>query len=427
MKYSLLTAATVACAMTTGAMSLSAHAADDEYKIGLVTFLSGAASGPFGIPAKNAADLVIDALNDGSLPAPITSKGMDGRPITPIYVDEAGGATKQTSEFRNLVERDGVDSVVGYISSGDCLAIPAVAEELKKLTVLFDCGTPRVFEEADYKYVFRTHSTASMDNIGAARYVHENMPELASVAGINQNYSWGHDSWRDFTETLKVLTDDGVEVTTAQFPKLFAGQYGAEISALQVNTADVIHTSFWGGDTDALVLQAAARGLLADNQVIFTAGETALNSLGEHLPEGAIIGARGPFGPFAPESELNTWFQTEFTKRFGTPPTYPAYHMAHAIIGLKMAYEKAGAGASTDDVISAFEGLEFQGPGGKVAMNRGKGHQAVTEMVYGRLKRSNGEITFTDVTRYPADCVNPPEGWETVKWIQAGMPGAACN
>ncbi|MFT6979713.1 MAG: branched-chain amino acid transport system substrate-binding protein [Marinobacter psychrophilus] len=426
MKHSLLTAATVACAITTGGLSLSAHAAD-EFKLGLVTFLSGAASGPFGIPAKNAADLVIEAINNGTLPAPIKGNGIDGRMITPVYLDEAGGATKQTSEFRNLVERDGVDAVVGYISSGDCLAIPSVAEELKTLTVLFDCGTPRVFEEADYKYVFRTASTASMDNIAAARYVNENLPELKTIAGINQNYSWGHDSWRDFTETLKILRGGDIEITTEQFPKLFAGQYGAEISALQVNSAEVIHTSFWGGDTDAFVLQAAARGLLTDNEIIFTAGETALNSLGEHLPDGAIIGARGPFGPFAPESELNTWFQNEFTKRFGSPPTFPAYHMAQALIGLKLAHDKAGVGASTEKVISSFEGLEFYGPGGKVEMNRGKGHQAATEMVYGRVKRVDGEITFTDIIRYPADCVNPPEGTEALKWIQAGMPGAECN
>lgn len=426
MKLSFLPAATVACAIATGGLSMSAHAAED-YKLGLVTFLSGAASGPFGIPAKNAADLMIDAINSGTLPGLAEGKGIDGRMITPIYVDEAGGATKQTSEFRNLVERDGVDAVVGYISSGDCLAIPPVAEELKMLTVLFDCGTPRVFEEADYEYVFRTHSTASMDNIAAARYVIANVPGLKSVAGINQNYSWGHDSWRDFTETLKVMLDGNIEITTEQFPKLFAGQYGAEISALQVNTADVIHTSFWGGDTDAFVLQAAARGLMEDNQIIFTAGETALNSLGEYLPDGAIIGARGPFGPYAPESELNTWFTTEFTKRFGTPPTFPAYHMAHALIGLKLAHDKAGVGASTEQVISAFEYLEFEGPGGKVEMSRGNGHQAATEMVYGRVKRVDGEITFTDIIRYPADCVNPPIGIDTVTWIQAGMPGAVCN
>jgi len=67
------------------------------------------------------------------------------------------------TELRNLIERQNVDFVIGYISSGDCLAVAPVAEELKTLTILFDCGTPRVFEEASYKYVFRTRSHATMD------------------------------------------------------------------------------------------------------------------------------------------------------------------------------------------------------------------------------------------------------------------------
>ena len=58
--------------------------------------------------------------------------------------------------------------MIGYISSGDCLAIAPLAEELKKLTVFFDCGTPRIFEDASYKYVFRTGAMATMDNIALA-------------------------------------------------------------------------------------------------------------------------------------------------------------------------------------------------------------------------------------------------------------------
>ena len=76
-----------------------------------------------------------------------------------MIIDENGGPQKQVTEFRNLAPR--VDIVIGYISSGDCLAIAPVAEELKKFTVLFDCGTPRIFEDASYKYVFRTGPTAS--------------------------------------------------------------------------------------------------------------------------------------------------------------------------------------------------------------------------------------------------------------------------
>ena len=56
-------------------------------------------------------------------------------------------------------------------------------------------------------------------------------PDLKSIAGINQNYAWGQDSWRDFSESMKQLKPD-VKVATEQFPKIYAGQYGAEISAL---------------------------------------------------------------------------------------------------------------------------------------------------------------------------------------------------
>ena len=44
-------------------------------------------------------------------------------------------------------------------------------------------------------------------------------------------------------------------------PKLFAGQYGAEISTLLTAQLEVLHSSFFDGDLEALLLQAQARGL----------------------------------------------------------------------------------------------------------------------------------------------------------------------
>ena len=165
-----------ATAFGVAAILLSGNAQAEERKpirIGLVTFLSGPAAGPFGVPAKVAAEAIVDSLNAGKVPAPYTTKGFGGTPLELVIIDEAGGATKQVTEFRNLVERQNVDFVIGYISSGDCLAVAPVAEEMKKLTVLFDCGTPRVFEEASYKYVFRTRPHATMDAVGAALYLLE--------------------------------------------------------------------------------------------------------------------------------------------------------------------------------------------------------------------------------------------------------------
>jgi branched-chain amino acid transport system substrate-binding protein len=397
------------------------------YRIGVVTFLSGAAAGPFGVPARNGAEVLVEALNGGKVPAPYATKGFGGRTIEVVFIDEAGGTTKQVSEYRDLVQRQNVDAVIGYISSGDCLAVAPVAEELQKLTILFDCGTPRIFEDSSYKHVFRTAAHATMDNVAAALYVTEKLPKARKVAGINQNYAWGQDSWNDFEAAMKALKPD-VQVVTSQMPKLGAGQYGAEVSALMAGSPDVVHSSFWGGDLDAFVLQAAPRGLFKKGVAVLTAGETATHKLAGQLPDGTIIGARGPHGVFAPDNELNKWFRASYADRFVLPPNYPAYHMAQALLGLKSAYEKAqggGTGAPAQDaVIAAFEGSTFETPSGTIKMALGKGHQAVEPTVYGRAKTVGGKLTFTDVRRFEASQVNPPEGQKSVEWIKTSLKPA---
>lgn len=396
--------------------------AQEPIRIGIVSFLSGPAAGPFGVPARNAAELTAEMLNAGTVPTPYAGKGFGGRPIELVVIDEAGGPQKQVAEFRNLAAR--VDMVIGYISSGDCLAIAPVAEELKRLTLLFDCGTPRIFEDASYKYVFRTGAHGTMDNVSVARYLLGRFPNVKSIAGINQNYAWGQDSWTDFEASMKALKPD-IEVKTSQMPKLMAGQFGAEVTTLLASGAEVIHSSFWGGDLEGLVLQGAPRGLFEKHKVILSAGEPAINRLGARIPDGTIIGARGPYGPFAPDTPLARWLKTAYQERYLVPPNYAAYKIVQAILAAKAAYEKAkAAGAAApnqDQIIAALENLTFEGPGGIVRMALGKGHQAVMDAAVGTTKVEGGQLKVVDIVVYPADKVNPPDGIKSEAWIKSGL------
>jgi len=422
----------IAVAALAAAALLPAHfaAADDApaLKLGVVAFLSGPAAGPFGIPARNAAELLIEAINAGTLPAPFNSKGFGGQQIDPIVIDENGSTTKVVQDYRDLVERRGVNAVIGYISSGSCLGIAPVAEELKTLTVFFDCGTPRIFEDADYHYVFRPSATSTIDSTAAARYLAKEDPGIKSYGGINQNYAWGQDSWSDFEGAMKDLKP-GLTVATVQFPKLFAGQYSTEITTLLASDANAVHTSFWGGDLESFILQADPRGLFQKEKFVMSTAETTMFRLGPKIADGVIMGARGPWGVYAHNTELNQWFRKNYTDRYGTPPVYPSYQMAISLLGMKTAYDKAAQAnpkAGVEDDIKAFEHLQYEAFGTKIDLALGKGHQGVHETAYGTYKydKATGTPTITNIVYYPAECVNAPDGIKSGDWIKNGMPGA---
>ena len=402
-------------------------------KIGFVTFLTGPAAAPFGIPDHNAAELLVEELNAGHVPAPYTQVGLGGAKIEPKFLDEAGSAADVVTQFRNLAERDHVDVVVGYVSSGNCLAVTPVAEELKQLTVLDICGTTRVFEEKPRHYVFRVNPHATMDNVSAAKYVLSKFKDVSVYSGINQNYAWGQDSWRDFRLAMKDL-DPKATVDKELFPKLFAGEYGAEISTLLTSNAQFIHSSFYDGDLEAFIYQAGARGLPQRIPLVLTTGESSLWRLGAKVPDGTIVGARGPHTFFAHDSALNTWFHKAYVDRFKEQPIYPAYDFAQSLFGLKTAWEKAqakkgGGRPTTEEVIAAFEGISFPTPSTIVQMALANGHQGISDTAIGTYKfdKAEGRPEMVDIVRYPAACVNPPAGVDSVAWLEGGMKGAKCD
>lgn len=408
-----------------------AAAEDAPFRLGVTAFLSGPGAGPFGEPAAQAARLVVDAINQGALPAPYDTVGFAGRPVEIVLVDEAGGPVKQISELRAMVERRGVEAIAGYVSSSSCLAVAPVADELRIPTVLWQCGTPRVFEEARYRYVFRTKAHGTTDAVAAARYVIDQFPEARHYAGVNPNYAWGHDSWRDFTGALAALAPAMTTVGN-QFPQLFAGQFNAEITATLLARPDVVMTSLWGRDLESFVLQAAGRGLDRQSVILATTGETLLHGreTGPRLPEGLIVGGRGMNGFLAPDTALGRWLTAQYVARYQARPPYPAFDVSTAILALKIAVDTAArAGPVTAEAIAAaLTYLSFESFNGPITLSLSGGHQAVTDHAYGRLRYdpATGAPYLEDIRRYPAACVSPPAAMTSAAWLAAGVPTPDC-
>jgi branched-chain amino acid transport system substrate-binding protein len=422
-------AAALACAGA-AAFVPGAAAAQETFKVGIVSFLSGQAAESFGIPAVNGAKVLVDAFNKGAAPAPYNKVGFGGMKLEAIYVDENGGATKQVQELRNLYDREKVDAVVGYVGSGDCLAVAPVAEEMKRFLILYDCGTPRIFEDNKLHYVFRTASHAAMDNVALARYLKAKNVKIDTFNMINQDYAWGQDSKKDFTLSMEKLYP-AAKPGEDQLPKFGAGQYGTEISALMAKPADITHSSLWGGDLQAFILQAGPRGLFKRTQVVFSAADHVLPGLGDKMPDGVILGARGAYGLMSPKSALNDWWWDLYSKAYNVYPVQAPYRMVQSLLGLKLAVEKAmaanvGKKPSGEQIAAALTNSEWDSPAGRIRMALGDGHQAVQDTAIGKTRYDAGKkmVMLDDIQRFPADCVNPPANMKSEDWIKAGFPGA---
>jgi branched-chain amino acid transport system substrate-binding protein len=438
-----LVVAVVAIAWEPAAAQRSASilGAPKELRVGVVTFRSGPVSGTFGIPAKQAADVWIDKINEEG--------GIGGAKVAQVPADEEGSGDKVVSEFRRLVLDEKIDLVIGYASSANCLAVPPVAEELKVLTVLFDCGTTRVFEEGKYKYVFRTAAHTAIDGIAAARYLLAAKPDVKTVAGLNEDYAWGRDSWAIFSRALRKLKPEVQVVATVWLlragrahalaaPKLFQEELSAEISTLLSAKPDVIFHSLWGPDLRSLNSQGRVRGLFQQSLVIHNNSAFQMKEFRNELPDNVVVGFRGTHWPDVPDRTRNQ-LQKEFVerciKKYGDPcgPPHGSYHMVQALQGVKAAYEKAakatGRWPTLDQVIRAFEYLEFESPSGRIAMAIGGGHQAVEDALYGTVKADpqKRQNVLTKVRVFPANCVNPPDGVKALDWIEQGFPGAQCR
>ena len=220
-----------------------------EFKIGVTTFLSGPAS-VFGVPSRKACEMLVEQIN--------AAGGIAGVPVRPIFVDEGPGTDHLVGEFRRLVQSEDVQVMMSAISSGSCLACTPLATELKKVTILWDCGTQRIFEEAHYDYAFRTQGYGTSEILAPLLYLLKAKPNFRTVAVINQDYAWGRNSWELWKAGMDALKP-GVRVVAEMFPRFGSTDFSTEITRLLALRPDVVLSTSWGGELVTLIRQATER------------------------------------------------------------------------------------------------------------------------------------------------------------------------
>lgn len=398
----------------------------EPIKVAAVSFLTGPAAAPFGIPGDNTFRMCAEKIN--------AEGGILGRKIELISKDEAGGVDAQVKLCRKLILEDKVDVVLGYISSADCKAVLPLSDELGALIIAYDCGTHELMEGDKSPYQvpkfelgFRSKAHLGIDNIGLALYIKKYYPNIKKIAGINQDYAWGRESWLIFELAMKKLMPQ-VQVVKTLWPPLGNTDFTAHISALMGAEPDIVHSSLWGGDAVTYTKQAIGMGFFKKIRMAYSRGEPYPQELGKDFPEGQIICCAGThyflYTPKDKESaDLQKWFVAEYHKRYGKYPTYPCYHAYQAIYAYKHAVEKAskvvGGWPSNKEIAKAMVNLTFPTPSGLLTIR--EDHNGYEDCLVGitKLAPKYPFPILDKIEEFPAAQVNPPVGIRTVDWISS--------
>jgi branched-chain amino acid transport system substrate-binding protein len=314
--------------------------------------------------------------------------------------------------------------VTGVVSTAVGLAVGPAAEELRTIWLAWDGTTQKGVEETlpNPRYAFRSvdnEAEAVMASILTARRF---KGKVRTVAGINNDYSYGRDNWAAFLAIMKKF-GMGVTPVLDLWPKLGETNFTSHVAALQQAKPDLVFSSFWSGDAPILMKQAHAAGLTQTAKfVLTTAGGVHESMKKAFTPEGAIMGYNSMYFEAPGASALLREFVRWHHERFKEWPNYESDHAYFTIVAYKAAVEKAARAAggkwpTVEQVSDALAGIEVESLSGR----RGYRPDRIMECSYFQgittHKNAYDFVTIDPVEVMSTKQIQKPSGMGLYDWI----------
>jgi branched-chain amino acid transport system substrate-binding protein len=383
-------------------------------KIGILAIQSGVAA-PVGAAGLRGVEWWTERVNKAG--------GILGRQVE-LVVEEESSPKETVERFRKLALQTKVEVISGGISTAVGLALGPVAEELEMLWLSWDATTQKGIEETMPRPQW---SFRSVDNeaeaIGGAILTAKYFPEIKTIAGINNDYSYGRDCWDAFQAVLK-RTQPDVKPVLDLWPKLGVTDFTSHIAAIQQAKPDLLMTSFWSGDTTIFLKQAAAVGLFRGMKGCFTTGGGVHDSLKKSFtPEGLILGYNSMYFNYAQASPLLKAFVRDYKAKHNEYPPYECDHAYFTLEAYKAAVEKAYQAANAwptpAQVAKALEGMEVESLSGTRSYR--EDHIMMCHFFQGITTHHNDYdfVTIDPVEVLPTTRIMKPAGSKLYDWIRS--------
>ena len=308
----------------------------DPIKIGTILDYTGDL-GIYGSAMRNGADIAAEIINEAG--------GVLGRPVQQVHKDGGTSSQISTDAARALVTTDGIQAIVGALSSGVTIAVAnSVTVPNEVLLVSPSATSPAISILNDNDFVFRTAVSDAAQGVVLARLANELGYETAATIYVNNPYGEGLS--RVFTENFEAM---GGSVIAAVPQESGQPSYQSEIENAVGDDPDVLIAMSYPESTQVYVRQAL-EGDYIDTFMFVDANKS--QEIFDTLFEGtegsdAIEGSFGT-APGAQPTDESAVFSSIYEQRYGALNVEPFIgETFDAFIIVALAIEKAGVYEAT--------------------------------------------------------------------------------
>jgi branched-chain amino acid transport system substrate-binding protein len=207
----------LAAAIALAASVQAGAAAPAPLKIGALLAVTGPASF-LGAPEARTLQMLVDDLN--------AKGGVDGHRVELVVKDTGGNPEKAISFAKQLVEEDQVFAIIGPATSGESIAVKAIAEESK--TLLLSCAAAEIIVTPVLAHVFKV---APKDSF-AAEMIFRRMKQMGirRIGLLSSNTGFGK-AGKEQVE--KLAPAHGIEIAASEVYDKAATDLTAEVTKMK--------------------------------------------------------------------------------------------------------------------------------------------------------------------------------------------------
>ena len=332
-----LTKIAVSCATVIAGLSMIScgGSGSSTIKVGGVAPLSGGVA-VYGVECKNGIDLAIEEIN--------AAGGINGKTLEFICEDDEGDPAKSVNAYKKLVTNDGVEYVIGSLTSGCTIALTNLAQNQKILQIAPAATATAVTDAGNY--IFRACFIDPFQGRVGGKFAFENLSakKAAILYDIGNDYSVG------LTENFESeFTKLGGSIVSKESYATGDKDFNAQLTKIKAAKPDVVYLPDYYGTVALIAKQLRAQGI--DTPIV---GADGWDGLTENAGDEVLNGYYSNHYAEDSDSPAVQKFVGSFKATYNKSPNSFAALGYDSVYMLKDAILKAGT-TDGEKVRAAFE------------------------------------------------------------------------